>query len=305
MPENHRRIRITVACLLFLALLLSTGCRQQAPKKPSAQNKSPEKPPAALEQMNTHLSDLGGLLKKRYLADLNSQMNQARGVVQPKQETAKQTAQSGSSGTQKTQNKGQAQPAPKTVSKQDSSSTQGTSAVKKWDKEDKLVQALHTDWNQLEPKAAVKGLPAAIQQKLEAQLSSLTQAVFAGKVLESSIAANQVYRYFAEVSALFPGPVPADLPRLRYHIIESDLMSESRMWPDARNESTKGLALWRSLTYAMPSVGKKDGYQMEHAMIDLDNAVGQQDPDVTRIKAQIALKNLDKIEKQAKSSLKR
>lgn len=172
----------------------------------------------------------------------------------------------------------------------------------KWSEEMKAVRGLHREWNGLEPEAVAKGMSSATQEALEENLCNLTRAVESRQALEAQLAANQVYRYYIEAAALFKTGIPANLERVRYHVTEANLQGARGAWTEAQDEAAKALEIWHRLSYSLQKIERQTLNQVEHSLADVGNVVTEESTVLTSIKTEIALQNLDDLEKKIKSS---
>jgi hypothetical protein len=165
-----------------------------------------------------------------------------------------------------------------------------------------LVRSLHQEWNGLEPEAVSKGMSTETQEALETNLFDLTRAVESRQALEAQLAANQVYRYYIEAAALFKTGIPSNLERVRYHVTEARLQGSKGSWTEAQSEARQALEIWRRLSYSLDKIERHTLNQVEHSLTDLVDVVTEQSTILTSIKTEIALQNLDKLEREIKGT---
>ncbi|MGE5404364.1 MAG: hypothetical protein ACM3PP_05450, partial [Candidatus Saccharibacteria bacterium] len=170
-----------------------------------------------------------------------------------------------------------------------------------WSQESQEVVKLHQAWNKLEPKAVTKGLSSATQTAMEMALSDLTHAVDRRVLSDAELQANQVYRYYVETTAVFGGPVPSDLGRIQYHIKQARILGNIGEWRNAHFEAISALDTWRRISYSLNKIDRNQLHQAEHSITDVRDAVDNLSPVVTDVKAQIAISNLQQIEKKLKT----
>lgn len=239
--------------------------------------------------MRKTLAELGTMLEKR-------RSPQVEIALVPDE---KQDAQG--SGHQQSQSQGD-KGSEKQQSAQGAQSRQTATAVEEWREEMELVRDLHRDWNSLEPEAITKGMTSATQAALEENLARLTRAVEGRQALEAQLAANQVYRYYIEVAARFKTKIPPNLERVRYHVTEARLQAEQGSWAVAQEETRKALEIWYRLSYSLTRIDRRMLNQMEHSLTDLRDAVVEMSMILTSIKTEIALQNIDTLERELKGS---
>jgi hypothetical protein len=62
------------------------------------------------------------------------------------------------------------------------------------------------------------------------------------------------------------------------------------------------LEIWRRLSYSLDKIERQTLNQVEHSLTDLVEVVTEQSGILTSIKTEIALQNLDKLEREIKGS---
>jgi hypothetical protein len=302
--------------IAFMIITLATNLSACGKKSPDAKpnTSSMQKTPPELGKMKTDLAQLGTMLENRKktmvklatpIASQNGQQQAQQGTQSGSQKSGQQSSKNKTEkGTQSSgQQGGNSQT--KTASKQGTSektATTSTTESSDWQKEMDLVRKLHEDWNSLEPVAVVKNLATATQTGMEESLNALTQAVENKTILPAQTAANRVFGFFVEIEALFADTVTSDLDKMRYHIAEARLQGENNNWTVAGEEVGKTMETWRRLSYAVdPDIDRQLLHKVEHSINDLTSAVAEASLTLTDIKTEIALKNLDDLEKEVKS----
>lgn len=277
-----------ISCLLAIWLLAGFwGCGQKKPPAKPFSSSLSEKTPAEVEKMQKDLDKLGNLLEKRKETPEFSAQPEKKMPTQDSAKKGQMDSTLNKDGSPQKKNNTGGELTPK-------------SSGQEWRQESHLVYQLHQDWNDLEPIAVTRGLTTKTQSAMENSLSQLTKSITHQNLMESELAANQVFRYLVEIAALFPGGLPKDLGRLRYHVIETALQGERGNWTEAAAESEKGLQVWRNLSFTLEKAKVKQLHQAEHAITDLNESIAVGSSTLTRIKARIALKNLDQLEKGLK-----
>ncbi|MGI6549619.1 MAG: hypothetical protein ACOX4Q_06185 [Syntrophomonadales bacterium] len=274
--------RYLIAAVLITFLSFNTlGCNNNTPQKKPTETQETEKPPPELEKMKKSLAELGTMLEKRRSPEVEVALEAEKGG-QGNQEGG----ESEGDGGQQNQKGGQ----------------QAKALSREWQEEMELVRNLHREWNGLEPEAVSKGMSNATQEALETNLFDLTRAIESRQALEAQLATNQVYRYYIEAAALFKTGIPPNLERVRYHVMEASLQGVKGSWTEAQGEASQALEIWRRLSYSLNRIERQTLNQVEHSLTDLVEVVTEQSGILTSIKTEIALQNLDKLEREIKGS---
>lgn len=267
----------------------SLSCGSNSPQQKPAETEKSEKPPSELERMRKTLAELGTMLEKRRSRQVEIALVQDE--KQDVQGSAQQDTQSQEGrGSQNQQGEPGAQ------------NQRTATGSREWKEEMELVRSLHRDWNSLEPEAITKGMTSTTQAALEENLARLTRAVESRQALEAQLAANQVYRYYIEVAARFKTKIPPNLERVRYHVTEARLQGEKGSWAGAQDEANRALEIWRRLSYSLTRIERRTLNQMEHSLTDLIDAVGEMSMILTSIKTEVALQNIETLEREIKAN---
>ncbi|MGI6549637.1 MAG: hypothetical protein ACOX4Q_06285 [Syntrophomonadales bacterium] len=287
---NYRHLFVIV--LMAILALGTVGCGNNSPPQKPAETEKAEKPPAELEKMKKSLAELGTMLEKRRSPEVEVAFQAEEGGQGNQEGEQQQGGKSqGGDGSQEQQGGQNRQAGP-----------QSAGGSREWREEMDLVRALHREWNGLEPEAVSKGMSKATQEALETNLCDLTRAIESRQALEAQLATNQVYRYYIEAAALFKTGIPSNLERVRYHVMEARLQGVEDSWTEAQGEASKALEIWRRLSYSLDKIERQTLNQLEHSLTDLVEVVTEQSGILTSIKTEIALQNLDKLEREIKGT---
>lgn len=310
---------IIIVMVICMVLGISGCSRGKQPAKPLPQTSS-QKSPKELQKMKDDLAKLGQMLEKRKTpavkisTPISSSTSQKTGGAQDQKTGSSSQGDQKQEQSQSQSNQGQSQPGQNT-GQQGSQQSQMTpqmlvrqqqlAALQEWKNELKLVRSLHQCWNVIEAQASAKGLTDTVRIGMENNLDKLAQAVTGRDTLQAQLAANQVFRYYADVYQLFQPGIVAELNRLRFHVAEARLQAEQGKWTAAYKEASEAGSIWRTIGYSIDGAKKEQLSQMEHSLTDLSNAVISRSVMVTSIKTEIALKNLDKLEKLEQDNMKK
>ena len=276
---------------MAILALGTVGCGNSSPPRNRRERKA-EKPPAELEKMKKSLAELGTMLEKRRSPEVEVAFQAEEGGQGNQEGEQQQGGKSqGGDGSQEQQGGQNRQAGP-----------QSAGGSREWREEMDLVRALHREWTGLEPEAVSKGMSKATQEALETNLCDLTRAIESRQALEAQLATNQVYRYYIEAAALFKTGIPSNLERVRYHVMEARLQGVEDSWTEAQGEASKALEIWRRLSYSLDKIERQTLNQLEHSLTDLVEVVTEQSGILTSIKTEIALQNLDKLEREIKGT---
>ncbi|MGE5417715.1 MAG: hypothetical protein ACM3UZ_13335 [Acidobacteriota bacterium] len=313
----NRRSKSIIGFLVIITVLSSQiGCGSKTPSKKPVPKAQP-KPPSELQAISSSVKKLEDMLSRRKMAYSGIQQPvQSAAQTQQKSSAQGGSAQGTSGGPANKSGSTKGKPPSSGQGGQSSSQSGGQTGTKSgqagqqanqqspspdWSQESQEVIKLHQAWNKLEPKAVTKGLSSATQTAMEMALSDLTHAVNRRNLPESELQANQVYRYYVESAAVFGGPVPPDLGRVQYHIKEARIQGNIDEWRAAHFEALTALDTWHRVSYSLDKIDRNQLHQAEHSITDVRDAVDNLSPVVTEVKAQIAINNLQQMEKKLKT----
>ncbi len=272
-------------CILLLTVILlctlAGGCSQkQSPQKKPQTDENRPKAPTVLNTMKSEIEKVNEELDKK---------------IKLKREQDMQPTQGQSSGGAKSGSQQGSEQGSQTSGGQSANTTDKTKDFKN---EQKMVERLHQEWNNLEPEAIKAGLNPAGQDEFEKALDELTKNIYGQKLEESRLSAIGMYKVFARVSALFATPVPPDFYKVKYEAMTAAALAESQTW-DKAGEHLKPLEeQWDSLKSQAKQVDASMIMKTDLAVTDLKKAIESKEKDLVSIKSDILKNNLKKMEEK-------
>jgi len=173
---------------------------------------------------------------------------------------------------------------------------------KMWGDTLKTVEDTHKQWNDYENTAVKDNARDDSIRKFETHLNSLTVAVNQRDLLAVMNEANGMSLVAADFLALYRNNPDSDIVRVRHYLQQTCIDARQDKWDNAR----------RSVSSAKQAVGKlEQKVKLEEAdrglisklRLSIDNlgsAMEDRDLDLLKIKKDIALENLEEVEKKAK-----
>ena len=173
---------------------------------------------------------------------------------------------------------------------------------KMWEGTLKTVEDTHKQWNDYENIAIKDNARDDSIRKFETHLNSLTVAVNQRDPLAVMNEANGMSLAAADFLALYRNNPDSEIVRVRYYLQQTCINARRNEWDGAR----------RSIASAKQAVGKlEQKVKLEEAdkglinklRLSVDNlgsAMEDRDLDLLKIKKDIALENLEEVEKKAK-----
>jgi hypothetical protein len=173
---------------------------------------------------------------------------------------------------------------------------------KMWEETLKTVEDTHKQWNDYEDTAVKDNARDDSIQKFEGHLNSLTVAVNQKDPLAVMDEANGMSLVAADFLALYRNNPDSEIVRVRHYLQQTCIESRQNKWDEAR----------RSIASAKQAMGKlEQKVKLEEAdkglinklklsIDNIGNAMEDRDLDLLKIKKDIALANLQEVEKKAK-----
>lgn len=299
--------RIISVCVILAILLVSPGCSSKSKdsqsKKPQTSSQQKAKSP---QQMKSILSDLEKIItsvdqkiktSKESSFQKSTQIDQAQGQQGGQQ--SQQSGQQGQSGQGSSQDQqGQSKSQSGGQGGGQSSSQSQTSS---WQTEDTALKNIHSNWNSVEPEAVKAGLGIPARDAFEKALEELTMAISKEKKEESLKAAIDLYGQYAELVRVFDGSIPPEFFQTKFEIMSAVQKAEKLDWSGAQKHIPNIQKYWGYLKMKSQGQDEKLMSRTEYSIEDLDQAITGKELDPVLIKAEIAMKNLQQLQKKLSS----
>lgn len=306
-----------LSLLLCLALAFTIiGCQKKAPAKPMTPKKESSgqkaKPPKTAESMSKEMDKILQALDKKARQERMPQMSaQTEQPAKPAESSDKQ-ANSGSQGQKQSGSSGQKQQSGQqqdgsSGQQQQSGQQQGQKAQptnkqptpsQEWQSITMSLLKIHQTWNEIEPEAIKAGMTSEDRDAFESSLDKLTQAASEKKLPESMKAAVDLYRNFGTVVSYFAYPLPRDFFIVNYEVMSVMVAAFTNNWTTADQHIKNLEEPWLRLQMQLDKEQKADADRTGFSIKDLTQAVAQKDVNLTFIKGEIVIKNLQKLKEK-------
>lgn len=291
------RLNYLLVVLLAVVLLFIPGCSQKnAPsKKPQASSDQKVKAPKEMSSIVSQIDQMIAALEQK-------KMISSRSVWQQKSKNGNQagsTKSSGQSQDQSARNEKSGQNQQNQQSQSNSGSEEQTAG---WQAEVAGIKKIHQNWNQLEPEAVKAGLGLEERDSFEKALEKLTLAIGAQKTDDSLKAAIELYGQYANLVNVFQSPVPPEFYKVKYELMAAAYEAGTKDWESAQKRTASINENWNHLKVKAKAEDEKLLSRTEYAIQDMILALQSKEVDILLVKTEIAMKNLQSLEKKLSSA---
>jgi ElaB/YqjD/DUF883 family membrane-anchored ribosome-binding protein len=287
---------ITRILIIFLVLSL-TSCSKILGKdgnKEKSQSKQQQKkePPRALTDMEKDTDKMIQEIQK--IRDQRAQMIRQQTSMSKQEGNKTQQKPNGNSDGQQ-QGKQQGQQGKQQGQQQKSQSQQQNQSSIKWQEFEKNIKKLNTLWNSYEPEAKKDGASETLISKFEVQLNTLIGSVMSHDEQATLLAANELYQYYSQFLNLYKHKAPPEIKEVKYYLQQVLIRAEARQWESTLTLVENMEKSWQSAKGRMEKPDEKLNERIDYAIQDFAHAVKQKELQLTKLKGEILLKNIEKI----------
>lgn len=257
--------------VLTLFVLFTPGCRKEPEKKPESPSQSEKQPqPKELKQLIKNIETIIQEVEKKQSIVKNLPGDQKNS------ETGNNTGQDQSN----------------------KNSSPQKNPLNDWKKEEKKVIDIHKQWNSLETKAVKAGADEKLRNKFETNLDSLTDTIMNHDIMKTLFSANELYGSATEISALFKteNPPPADM--LKYYGQKVLFSVQEENWPQAAQNTADLQNQWEKTKILLDEKKADLGTSLDYGITDLTRSIKMENKNISIIKGEIVLENIEKIIKE-------
>lgn len=323
------RYRITCSntvCLIFIiaVLIMTPGCARnsqqqnmqlQSAKEKTTEEQEPEKLKAIETGIESLFETLGGPSAKiekgggggnsqgsrqqSTKQDSQQQSSQQGSPQQGKQQGSQQQGSQQGSQQQSTQQSKQGSQAKKT---QGSSSGKNASQQKpanppeKWSEVDKLVNALHFQWNDFMPEVAKKGADMKFIDSFDTALNSLTTTIASRDKAKVMTSANELYKNVPDLYSIYRTKMSPEAKRLIYYTRDIILESAKDNWPQVKKDNDSIEKSWSLFRNTLDKEQQQIADKLNFSIYELKKVTGDKNKQLSGLKGKIVLNNIKELE---------
>ncbi|MBS4534515.1 hypothetical protein GOQ29_02680 [Clostridium sp. D2Q-14] len=302
--------KILIYFILALIILSSCGNKEEKPNANNDKEKVPEELGKMQENSKTIIEDIEGIMKK----------TEEPIFVETKKEEKKEGQEDQSEGSESEgqgggqeesgggQQQGQQQPPEPTEEKsyeekkKEENIKKQEEIEKMWMKLELIVSGVHTSWNNYKISAMEGGVNTKSLEATDKALNNLTINVGNKEIMTSLKEINKLIFSLANFFDIYKGHIDGDLNRLYYTASEVYIQSLEESWDKAQKVASEYEEYFSMLRQKIDLEKKDEKYlnKLEVSMKDLIDSLQYQDPNLVKIKREVVLQNIEKLNEVAK-----
>ncbi|WHH59105.1 hypothetical protein [Petroclostridium sp. X23] len=267
--------------LVLMSLIFNTmlcGCSKKAEKPaPSESDEEKKKTPDVLKELESSIQDIMDELDKK-----EEEKEKAEITIESKTEIKQEEGQDKASNETKQETKQEVK--------------QESPEDKKWESITKKVEKIHEQWNELQPEAVKGGTPTKVMDTFSNTLNTLTTYVESRDMQNTLFFANELYRNIPDFMEQYNEKVPPDIKRMAYFIRDAKYNGMINQWEKSVSSINNLKSHWAIVKAQGKKEQEKQVSQMDFSITELEKVVTQGNITLTRLKSDIALDNLKKLE---------
>ncbi|WP_157081617.1 hypothetical protein [Fervidicola ferrireducens] len=295
-PPKALRVFLMYTCkvlLLFIILALIAGCSKSSARSSPESSGQQKKGMFALKKLEEDVEKLVKEFEKDYIAVKAPPAGGAggQGAQSGGEDQSKQGQNKGRSEGQSQQSKGGQQGA----GQQGASQQKGSSQQPDWAKYEKMVFLIHDEWNEFREQAMQQGAQMDMITTFNEKLNEVTKMLTKQDLYGGLLAANDLYYRTVAFESLFESGPAVSAKRTLYYLRDAAYRALSDQNEEASASMMKAQEEWK-----MGKTRLKDGVtanKVEFSLKELKEAIEVKDPNLIKMKYQIAEKNIKEAEK--------
>ena len=280
---------ITVVVFIIASLTLIQGCRKESKPTPKQQSaEADKKAPEALESLEKNIKDI---FKQLDVKDEEAEEEKTEMKTETKTETKVK------------QDEEKAENESKQETKQEVKTE--TAEDKKWKAVKKKVEEMHKQWNTLQPEVATAGTPPEKIEDFSTTLNNVTVASDAKDLPNTLSQTNELYKYIPAFMEHFESKSPPTIKKLSYIVRDAKYNGANNQWEKAKASIVNLRTIWSMVKTQTKKEQEKDAAKVEVSIKELEKVVNESNANLTKLKSEIAIDNLEKLEESFEKGQKK
>ncbi|HEX2944654.1 MAG TPA: hypothetical protein VHT96_01710 [Clostridia bacterium] len=326
---RYRNNLSNIVCLAVIlsGLLITPGCRkssqgqnmqlQSAKEKTSQEEQEPKKlktietgieslfetlggPSAKIETGGKSGGGQGQGSQQKSGQQQGSQQKSGQQQGSQQQSGQQQGSQQGSqqqSGQQQgtKSKKGQSSAAGKKTSQKSKTSTP-SNPPEKWAEVDKLVNALHFQWNDFMPEVAKKGADMKFIDSFDTALNNLTTTTASKDKDKVMTSANELYKNIPDLYSIYRTKMSPEVKRLIYYSRNIILESAKDNWEQVKKDNESIEKSWSLFKNTLDKEQQHIADKLNFSIYELKKVTGDKNKQLSGLKGKIVLNNIKELE---------
>lgn len=297
-----RRIFSTYTVILLVVLIcanLVAGCSRKPAKSSPKNSQSQKKESQALKKLQSDIESIIKEYEKIYLMQT---------APPPKAPQAEKQQQSGNQGKSQEQQKpdsgreGSKKEGGEQDQQQSSQNQDQTAPQPDWPKLEKDIAAIHEQWNEFQSEAMKSGATTEMINEFSKILNQLTITLTRQELYEGLLTVNELYGKTIDFEKLFKIKSPPEAKNIIYYgrmavykILNNDDIGASEAINNAHIS-------WENVKSQVEDAN--EAAKVQFSLDELSQSITEKDPNLIKIKAQIAQKNVQDVIKSMEKNKK-
>ncbi|MCX7747244.1 MAG: hypothetical protein N2645_10190 [Clostridia bacterium] len=294
----------TFLILITISLLLFSSCNRNqqtpTPQQQSQQTEDPsEKVPDQLKEIENSIENIIKTLKGPAIAanegkkeenapnqegqeDKNKEENKGNEEDKGKNSEDKGAGQEGNKGGGEEEKK----PAPMVSKPQDP-----------WTEINSITNNLHYQWNNYMPMAVKKGAGRKLIDDFSDKLNGLTNTIISKNALNTLTASNSLYGFIPDFFALYRTKTSSEIKRVRYYTRSAILNAKKANWTQVDSDMNNLKPSWALYKTTLDKKQQDNSNKLDFSISELDKVIKERNQALIEIKGNVAMSNIDSLEK--------
>lgn len=176
-------------------------------------------------------------------------------------------------------------------------SQQGAKPTDVWGSLEKDVRTLHISWNDFLPKAVKMNAGRDLVDTFSNALNGLSNAITSKNHMNTLVAANNLYDSVPAFYRLYEPKSVWEYKKLKYYSRDAVLNAMVGNWVDSDRSIGSMKASWAIFRTTIDRDEKETGDKLDFSISELEKVVKEKNLNLTRIKGEINLANIEEMEK--------
>lgn len=301
----HKALRIfsaymTLLIILFTCINLVAGCSRKPAKSPPKNSDTQKKESQALKKQQT---DIESIIKEYEKVYLMQTAPPPKPPESPESGTEQQSGKQGQSQQQQKSDSGgesKQEQGGEQGQQQSSQSQNQTATQPDWPKLEKDIAKIHEQWNEFQTEAMKSGATSEMINDFSNTLNQLTMTLTRQELYEGLLTVNELYGKTIDFEKLFKTKSPPDAKKIMYYGRMAVYKSLNNDDFGARDAINNALISWENIKSQVQDTN--EAAKVQFSLNELSQAITEKDPNLIKIKAQIAQKNVQDVIKSMETS---
>ncbi|MDI3481317.1 MAG: hypothetical protein PWQ97_972 [Tepidanaerobacteraceae bacterium] len=271
---------ILLAAVILIAAL-GEGCSKKPAKSPAKPSGNERQESLNLKKLQASVDNLVKEFEKEYLK---------RQAPPPKPQALAKALEDGQKqGEQGKSQDGQQQKEQQSAQKSEGQQ-EGQTKGPDWAKFEKQITQIHNQWNSFQPEAIKNGATLEMVDSFSRKLNELTMTLTRQELYKGLMAANDLFKSTVSFEKLFKTDSPPDAKIVVYYMRCAEYRALAGEDTEAEKAIDNALGVWETVKPQIKDVAVAS--KAEYSLKELGQVIEEKDPNLIKIKAQIAEKNM-------------